>query len=126
MAKVIIVDDETMILRFVSRVLSREGHEVTLCESGADALGHDLRELDLAILDILMPGMSGTQLAVRMRADGFRGPIILATGNPGSFADHVSALVASGVVEGGPLWKPYTAEELISKVNTVNLSSQTD
>ena len=80
--RILVVDDDELVLRGLAGILSRLGHEVHRAASGASALEalarHD--EIDLLVTDQLMPGMTGAELAaaVRERRPGL--PVILATG----------------------------------------------
>lgn len=78
-AKLLAVDDDPTLLRFLSQYLEREGFEVVTVENGPEALKIFYQERpDLLILDIMMPGMDGWELSARIRelADT---PIILLT-----------------------------------------------
>ena len=67
---VLIVDDDPPTLRLASRVLARLGHEVLVADSGEEALrifASNPQPVDLLVTDVLMPGMSGRQLAEALR-----------------------------------------------------------
>lgn len=68
--RVLIVDDEEPIRRFVGRVLRDMGFETATAESGADALAvaSTFGPVDLLLTDLMMPNMNGDELARRMRA----------------------------------------------------------
>lgn len=66
--RILVVDDERAIADLVVSLLLREGMQARACYSGAQALEVLEKEpFDLAILDIMMPGMDGFELCVRMR-----------------------------------------------------------
>jgi CheY-like chemotaxis protein len=67
--RVLIVDDEAPIRRFVDRVLRDAGYETTTASDGPEAmqLAEKLRPLDLLVTDLMMPQMTGDELARRMR-----------------------------------------------------------
>jgi CheY-like chemotaxis protein len=67
--RVLIVDDEDAIRRFVDRVLSDAGYETTTASDGPEAmrLAQQLQPLDLLVTDVMMPQMTGDELARRMR-----------------------------------------------------------
>ena len=80
---VLVVDDDEVVGRLVARVLERVGYRVTLTMVPAEALELALRgdePFDLLITDQTMPGMTGTQLAARVRERHPKFPIILMTG----------------------------------------------
>jgi DNA-binding response OmpR family regulator len=68
--RILLVDDEQSILDSFRRFFIKEGYEVTACLGGQEALDVLKREsFDLAILDVLMPGMTGVELAEKIRAE---------------------------------------------------------
>jgi response regulator RpfG family c-di-GMP phosphodiesterase len=75
-ATVLVVDDEVRILSAVQRSLRREGYEILIAETPAEALGILAeREVDLIVSDQKMPGMSGLEFlarAIRMRPQAAR------------------------------------------------------
>ncbi len=57
------IEDEPAILRFLSQILTGEGHKVEAVTNADDALGRlESEEYELILLDIKMPGMSGIEL----------------------------------------------------------------
>jgi CheY-like chemotaxis protein len=68
--RILIVDDDQLLLQFISEVLAHAGYETVTAASGEEALRQVAeREPDLALLDITMPGMTGLELARRLSAD---------------------------------------------------------
>jgi response regulator NasT len=69
-SKILIVDDDQFTLTLLSSVLEQNGYDVVQAKDGEDALNiMVLEEPDMAMLDINLPGMSGLDLAQRMRND---------------------------------------------------------
>lgn len=68
---ILVVDDEESIRRYVDRVLSRAGYRVTIAVNGADAIAAAAREgrFDLLLTDVVMPEITGAELAWRLRQD---------------------------------------------------------
>lgn len=108
--KILLVDDDELILASVPGLLAFLGHEVSTVDRGAKALeaveaGPDP---DLVILDVTMPGMSGVETLARLRALRPQLPVLLATGN-------VDATVEA-VIERDPhtrvIPKPFTLKEI--------------
>jgi CheY-like chemotaxis protein len=68
---VLVVDDETSVRAFVSRVLQTVGYEVVVAGSGTEAIErfNDMKRCDLVLTDLMMPQMNGDELARRLRLE---------------------------------------------------------
>lgn len=78
--KIIVVDDDADVRQVLSNLLSHE-HEVDLFQSGPEVLEHFSRGCcEVIVIDLGMPGMSGDQLARRIREIDDRVPIVMLTG----------------------------------------------
>ena len=114
--KVLCVDDDEEILRFMSRCIEGEGFEVVSCGSGEDAVElAESGEFWLALMDIAMPGMDGWETCSRIRhTPGLAGMrLYMVTAKPMEQAR--SRLQESGA--DGYLLKPFRAEELMEIFN---------
>jgi FixJ family two-component response regulator len=100
---VAIVDDDDGVresLRFLLEVI---GYTVVTFASAADFLKADVRQIACLILDQHMPGMTGLELAERLRTAGSVVPILLVTGSPSpSIAARAAELGVNGVLEKPP------------------------
>ncbi len=114
MAKILVVEDDPSVREFVTRVLSMHGHDVLEAEDGLMAVDMmSTQSFDLALSDIVMPGMDGISLALKIKADYPRVPIILMTG----YADqHRRAHNLSALIDGLML-KPFNMDQLLAKIN---------
>ncbi len=82
MARILIVDDERAIRTTLSAILSDEGHETTLCESGEEALASLSREeFDLVLLDVWLPGIDGLTVLEKLRATAGAPPVVVISGH---------------------------------------------
>ncbi|SDD97739.1 two-component system, OmpR family, KDP operon response regulator KdpE [Paenibacillus sp. UNCCL117] len=113
--KILIVDDEPKIIRFVSANLKSLGHETASSLSGPEALDMvDIFDPDLILLDIMMPGMDGFEVLRRLRSF-CNVPVIVLTARSDSH-DKVQGL---NLGADDYLTKPFSLEELFARVNAV-------
>ena len=112
--RVLVVEDEPALARFVKRALSRAGYEVTVCATGAAALRAvaEAAAVDLVLSDVAMPGMTGDALARELRRLRPALPVILMTG----FSHTVTAERARELGLAAVLHKPVSADELARAV----------
>ncbi|MGF1609476.1 MAG: response regulator [Kiloniellales bacterium] len=80
MARILIAEDDAAVQSFVTRALIHKGHEVTAVEDGLQALEALDDGFDLLITDIVMPGLDGIGLALRVARDFPELPVLLMTG----------------------------------------------
>jgi two-component system, cell cycle sensor histidine kinase and response regulator CckA len=104
---VLVVDDNADTRDAVAALLRDAGHKTTLANTGSEALVlfECTPELEIVIADIVMPGMSGFELARHVKAVRPKTAVLLMTG----YADYVDAVVNIGAV---PLLKPFSASTL--------------
>ena len=111
--KILLVEDEEKLAKFIEMELGYEGYEVTVANDGLSGLmaARD-SEPDLVLLDWMMPGLSGVEVCRRLRSTGFKEPVILLTAK-----DDVSDRVA-GLDAGADdyIVKPFSIEELLARV----------
>jgi CheY-like chemotaxis protein len=108
-ARILLVDDDSAVREVTAEALRELGYKVAEVGSGGAAL--DLLEriqVDLMIVDFAMPGMSGAELATRVRARRSDMPILFVTG----FADRT---MLAGVSEAHIVGKPFAPDELADK-----------
>ena len=114
---VLVVDDQEPNLRLVGTVLTQAGYEVMPALTGEQALARvKARVPDVALLDMLMPGMDGFELAERLHNDERTAdvPIIFLTAS--NEREGLVRAFESGAVD--YLTKPFVAEELVARVRT--------
>ena len=113
--RILVVDDDPEIVSFVKRGLAYEGYTVDAAADGTEALDRARdREPDLVILDVMMPGMDGMEVARRLRQGG-EVPILMLTAK-GTVADKVAGL-ESGADD--YLVKPFAFDELLARVKAL-------
>lgn len=116
-ARILLVDDDSAVREVTAEALRELGYEVLEAGSGGAAL--DLLEglnIDLLIIDLAMPGMSGAELAARVRANWPDLPTLFVTG----FADRS---ILANVSEAHIVGKPFAPGELAAKAQSALLRS---
>ena len=112
-ARVLIVDDDPELLRFLIEELSGAGHQCSGCDNGQDALMRWRQEsFDLVVLDWTLPDFSGVELCLRLRRSGNTTPVLMLTARD-DVDERVQALDA-GVDD--YLTKPFNLKELHARV----------
>lgn len=102
-----VIDDDPDILVSISMYLRDFGYKVTTAKSGNEALRLLMLDTpDIILLDLMMPGMSGTELMVRLRDMGVHVPIIIIT------ADTDAPRRVKGHHQQGLLIKPFRMAEM--------------
>lgn len=113
--RVLVVDDDPPSLKMVAFLLSQEGYEVITADNGLDALRLIEEKMpDLAILDVMMPGLDGFQLTQRIRRT-MHLPIIILSAK-GETSDRVTGLDLGA---DDYLAKPFEPSELLARVRSV-------
>jgi CheY-like chemotaxis protein len=114
---VLVVEDEPAVQSLAAAILRRHGYTVLVAGSGSaalDVLVRDPRPIELMLTDLVMPGLSGRELASRVRA---LRPSIKVVFMSGYAADAVPDLAELG--ESGFLPKPFSENALTTKVREV-------
>ena len=90
--RVLIVDDEEIVVRSCQRILAESGFEIDVASDGWQALRRvDENDYDIIILDIMLPGMNGYEVCRRLRQDGSLVPVLMLTAKDGEH-DEADAL----------------------------------
>ncbi len=112
--KILIVEDDRAIAQSLTRLLSREGYYVAHERTAEDAVVHLARDpaYDLALLDVMLPGADGFEGCRRLRAQGWRQPIVMLTGRAAA-AYRVAGLEAGA---DDYIAKPFDPAELLARI----------
>ncbi|MBB4374682.1 two-component system NtrC family sensor kinase [Bradyrhizobium sp. cir1] len=105
---VLLVEDNIELANFAADGLTALGYSITLVDNAADALAElvvDVDRFDVVFSDIVMPGMTGLDLARAVRDRGIKVPVVLTTG-------YSQALSQEGSLGFDLVQKPYSVEEL--------------
>ncbi|NEW38790.1 response regulator transcription factor [Nocardia cyriacigeorgica] len=115
-ARVLVVDDEPMIVELLAVSLRFQGFEVATAADGAQAL--DLARTfrpQALIVDVMMPGMDGFGLLRRLRADGIDAPVLFLTARD-DVHDKVTGLTLGA---DDYVTKPFSLEEVVARLRVV-------
>jgi DNA-binding response OmpR family regulator len=114
--KLLIVEDEARMADLLHKGLTEEGHMATCAADGAEGLAlAKSYEFDAIILDVMMPRLSGYEVAKRLRAENVGTPIVMLTAR-----DSVPDIVRG--LDGGAddyLTKPFSFDELLARLRAV-------
>lgn len=114
--KVLVVEEEERIARFLRRGLEEEGYAVELAGDGPAGLERALSGIhDLVVLDLMLPGLSGLEVLRRLRASGKAIPVLmLTTREPAPDGARVP-----GAGTDDYLTKPFSFEEFLARVRAL-------
>jgi two-component system cell cycle sensor histidine kinase/response regulator CckA len=113
--RVLVVEDEASVRKMTTKVLRRAGYIVHHVATGAEAVERMLQleaPIDVLVSDVVMPGMSGAELADRVFAEFPDAGVVLLSGYPGEARDVEQILRRGGIF----LSKPVSSEDLLSAV----------
>ncbi|MEZ5293827.1 MAG: response regulator transcription factor [Vicinamibacterales bacterium] len=114
--RVLVVEDDPAISRFIVRGLTEERYLVDLVEDGASAVDMAAaEEYDVVVLDLMLPGLDGFEVCRRLRGKGIDTPVIIVTARD-AVADRVTALDAGA---DDVLVKPFAFDELLARLRAV-------
>ena len=116
MARVLVAEDDMAVQSFVCRALAHRGHEVTGVDDGLRALeALQAQEFDALLTDIVMPGMDGIALALKVARDRPGLPVLLMTGYSAERqrAHNLEALVFKVIS------KPFTLAQICDAVDAM-------
>jgi DNA-binding response OmpR family regulator len=111
--RVLLVEDDASVVTGVRRALEAEGYDVAVATDGRQGLDLLLTSgCDVAILDVLLPGMNGYELCRSARRHGVRTPIVMLTAKSGEWD------VAEGLDLGADdyVTKPFSIVELLARI----------
>ena len=113
---IVIVDDQEVVLEYCRTTLERAGYRVFTAANGEQALKlfePNRSPVDLALIDIVMPGMSGIELAKRIERLNLGVRIVLMSGYS---PVEVKRVVGEYAAQYRSMWKPFEARTLVQMI----------
>jgi two-component system response regulator RegX3 len=115
MTKILVVEDEASFSEALSYVLGKEGFEVVVADTGDGAIAaFDKGGADLVLLDLMLPGLSGTEVCKQLRSRSDV-PIIMLTAKD----TEVDKVVGLELGADDYVTKPYSKAELVARIRAV-------
>ncbi|MEN9380577.1 MAG: hypothetical protein RIR99_411 [Actinomycetota bacterium] len=115
MTKILVVEDEESFSEALAYLLGREGFDVTLADSGTKAIEEfDRVGADLVLLDLMLPGLSGTDVCKQLRQRSAV-PIIMLTAKD----SEIDKVVGLELGADDYVTKPYSSRELVARIRAV-------
>lgn len=115
MTSVLIVEDEAALAEPLAFLLKKEGFEVRVAGDGPTALAEfEAHDIDIVLLDLMLPGMSGTEVCknIRLRSNV---PVIMVTARD----SEIDKVVGLEIGADDYVTKPYSSRELIARIRAV-------
>ncbi len=115
MTKILVVEDEESFSEAISFLLKKEGFEVDIAKNGPDAISQfEAHGADLILLDLMLPGLSGTEVCRQIRTKS-QVPIIMLTAKD----TEIDKVVGLELGADDYVTKPYSSRELIARIRAV-------
>jgi two-component system response regulator RegX3 len=115
MSRILVVEDEESLSEAIAFLLSKEGFEVEIAATGPSAIEKfELNGADLILLDLMLPGLSGTEVCRQIRAKSSV-PIIMLTAKD----SEIDKVVGLELGADDYVTKPYSSRELIARIRAV-------
>lgn len=114
--RILLVEDEMKVARFIRQGLETEGYAVDVASDGSSGEQKALNgQYDLLILDVLLPRKNGFEILSTIRQDGFKSPVLMLT------ARSATEDIIRGLDKGADdyLTKPFSFDELLARVRSL-------
>ncbi|MFC0582288.1 winged helix-turn-helix domain-containing protein [Micrococcoides hystricis] len=115
MTRILVVEDEDSIADPLEYLLTKEGYEVQVVDNGLDAVAEfDRAGADLVLLDLMLPGQSGTEVCRQIRQRSMV-PVIMLTAKDA----EIDKVVGLELGADDYVTKPYSSRELVARIRAV-------
>ncbi|HWB52061.1 MAG TPA: response regulator [Stellaceae bacterium] len=117
--KILVIDDDVMLLRTIARMLVADGHDVFTAAEGERGMAvYREQRPELVITDIVMPNQEGLETILTLRRDDNPVKIIAISGTDAEMLETARLIGADDIIE-----KPFRAHELVSRVRALGTAS---
>ena len=114
--RILVVEDDRTLRQTLSYNLNREGYDVTTAADGEAALEAARNSaIDLILLDVMLPGMSGVEVLRVLRRDGISAPVIIVSAK----GDEIDRVVGLKVGADDYVTKPFSRPELLARIEAL-------
>ena len=116
--KLLLVEDEENLVKYLSKILEGHKYQVVTILSGQEALNYielEHQSLDLILLDLMLPDISGLEICKQIREEGIMTPVLMLTAK-GSVDDKVTGLEIGA---DDYLTKPFDVKELLARIHAL-------
>lgn len=116
--RILVIDDEEIIIKSLSKLLEKNGYEVFVAKNGQDAIIMvEEEDFDLILADIRMPGLNGVETVKNIYKEATKKgqrkiPTIFITG----YADEMIEKKAKALAPAAYLYKPFDMEQILDKI----------
>lgn len=118
--KILVIDDDQLLLRTITRILTADGHEVIGASEGSRGMTlFRQQHPDVVITDIVMPNQEGLETILTLRRDDNPVKIIAMSGSDAEMLDVAKLIGADAIIE-----KPFRANELLSEIRALQAGSE--
>ncbi|ANU35206.1 response regulator [Vibrio scophthalmi] len=120
MAHILLIDDDTELTGLLKEVLSFEGFTVSEANDGEAGLAALNKEIDLILLDVMMPKLNGTETLKRIR-ENWETPVLMLTAK----GEEIDRVIGLELGADDYLPKPFSDRELLARIRAILRRTQT-
>ena len=113
MAKILLIEDEPALRNALQDAFEHHGYSVIIAEDGETGLRKaDTERPDLVILDVMLPGIDGFEVCMKLRSSGFTAPVLMLTAR----SEEVDRVVGLEIGADDYIIKPFSTRELLARI----------